>query len=435
MASYSARPPYATDEPDSAYADLPKPTPRPRKKQDDETGPGGARETTYATFDSYFAGNEPDNRTSGVGDIGRGLMNVDTDSDDSDDERVPKSKAQPSQQEPANKHRVLFEAATGMSNSAPDPQREPSRDALEDNRNQSRGQLRAVQQPQAVMHRGQDWPVSQAVEPSTPPGLPRSMMGEQRGPGTPIQARAMPLAAPAPAHYRPMQPAFMESPASPFRLNIPGSPSPRTPQPLPPPQTPITPVFAQPKFDSSVKFNDVKVEIIRGDTEETLLPRGRGGKGDEFWKRFSMVAREEAKTGSQSAWLRKTQGGTTRLATWVWAVGILCLLIIGGACGLGWYFTHNKAASQPLAIGGSAGETQGSETTTTGSSVAAGESSVRATKVSAVPFQSSTVVISVITSAAITARDQGLDNDFLPTAAPTPIPALHRGSLTNRLHH
>lgn len=82
---------------------------------------------------------------------------------------------------------------------------------------------------------------------------------------------------------------------------IPGNPRPtnRTLQPLPPPQTPITPIFARPrKASNTVKF-DEKGEILRGNSEETLLPRGTGGKGDEFWRRFSMVAKEEARGGSK----------------------------------------------------------------------------------------------------------------------------------------
>lgn len=69
---------------------------------------------------------------------------------------------------------------------------------------------------------------------------------------------------------------------------------PSTPHPLQPPMTPIMPVFARPSNSSTAR--DVKfvasAPILRSNTEETLLPK-RGEKGDDFWRRFSMVAKEE----------------------------------------------------------------------------------------------------------------------------------------------
>ena len=59
--------------------------------------------------------------------------------------------------------------------------------------------------------------------------------------------------------------------------------------------TPITPVFARPAKaadDREVKFATGQ-PILRGNKEETLLPR-RGERGDDFWRRFSMVVREES---------------------------------------------------------------------------------------------------------------------------------------------
>lgn len=73
-----------------------------------------------------------------------------------------------------------------------------------------------------------------------------------------------------------------------------GSPAitvPKTPHPLQPPITPIAPVFARPKKMSTVKFAPDQ-SIMRGEREETLLPK-RGDQGDQFWKRFSMVAKVE----------------------------------------------------------------------------------------------------------------------------------------------
>lgn len=73
-----------------------------------------------------------------------------------------------------------------------------------------------------------------------------------------------------------------------------GSPAiavPQTPHPLQPPVTPITPVFARPVKPSTIKFAPEQ-PIIRGEKEGTLLPKGGQG-GDQFWRRFSMVAKVE----------------------------------------------------------------------------------------------------------------------------------------------
>lgn len=69
---------------------------------------------------------------------------------------------------------------------------------------------------------------------------------------------------------------------------------PSTPHPLQPPITPITPVFVRPSKSPAppdVKFSEA---IIRGNSEDNLLPK-RGERGDDFWRRFSMIAREEKK--------------------------------------------------------------------------------------------------------------------------------------------
>lgn len=71
---------------------------------------------------------------------------------------------------------------------------------------------------------------------------------------------------------------------------------PSMPHPLQPPMTPITPVFARPS-KSPAPASDVKFAsevIIRGNSEDNLLPK-RGERGDHFWRRFSIVAKEERK--------------------------------------------------------------------------------------------------------------------------------------------
>ena len=99
---------------------------------------------------------------------------------------------------------------------------------------------------------------------------------------------------------------------------------PSTPHPLQPPMTPITPVFARPAKSPAprdIQFtNDV---IIRGGSEDNLMPK-RGEKGDDFWRRFSIVARDEKKT---SSWLIKTQNGSSKLSRWVWFVGVMFLIV------------------------------------------------------------------------------------------------------------
>lgn len=69
---------------------------------------------------------------------------------------------------------------------------------------------------------------------------------------------------------------------------------PSTPHPLQPPVSPITPIFVRPSKSpspSDVKFSE---SIMRGNSEDNLLPK-RGERGDDFWRRFSIVAKEEKK--------------------------------------------------------------------------------------------------------------------------------------------
>ncbi|KII86909.1 hypothetical protein PLICRDRAFT_93548 [Plicaturopsis crispa FD-325 SS-3] len=134
--------------------------------------------------------------------------------------------------------------------------------------------------------------------------------------------------------------------------------APRTPHPLEAPLTPITPVFARPSKSpaprENVKFSNTA--IMRGGSEDDLLPK-RGEKGDDFWRRFSMVVKEEQQKPYQSSWLKKTQNGTTRLSRWVWVVGMLLFVCIAGAIALGAYAAHKSTAhNAPKAFGGSANE-------------------------------------------------------------------------------
>lgn len=152
---------------------------------------------------------------------------------------------------------------------------------------------------------------------------------------------------------------------------------PSTPHPLPPTMTPILPVFARPA--QPVQSNEVKwgpEPILRGNSEEKLIPR-RGERGDDFWRRFSMVAREEnQKRYSQklSPWLRETQSGKSRMSGWVWIVGLILLACVGLGIGLGLYISHKAPSHQdPTAFGG--GDNHGTGPTTSQQDTGTGSSS------------------------------------------------------------
>ena len=69
---------------------------------------------------------------------------------------------------------------------------------------------------------------------------------------------------------------------------------PSAPHPLQPPMTPITPVFVRPSKSPAPPDVQFSETIMRGNSEDNLLPK-RGERGDNFWRRFSMVAKEEKK--------------------------------------------------------------------------------------------------------------------------------------------
>lgn len=184
-----------------------------------------------------------------------------------------------------------------------------------------------------------------------------------------VYPQPIPLAAPQPGYAAPVAALNLSRPAPTATLDgrMPASPEmsefgqsasmPSTPHPLQPPMVPIAPVFARPSTATSRDVQFASKPIMRGDTEDTVLPR-RGQQGDDFWRRFSMVAKDDMTAGKKgSGWLRKTQSGTTRMSRWVWIVGMTLLIIIAGAIGLGWYVSHNSTShNAPTAIGGSANE-------------------------------------------------------------------------------
>ncbi|KAL1741454.1 hypothetical protein HDZ31DRAFT_45431, partial [Schizophyllum fasciatum] len=179
------------------------------------------------------------------------------------------------------------------------------------------------------------------------------------------------------APLRVQPPQSVNAVSNPFATPYAGTPVPASPHPLQPPMTPITPVFARPRA-ADVKFAEDKGEIMRGDKEDVLIPR-RGQQGDDFWRRFSMVIKEDGKKRpgeKESSWLKKTQGGTNNMSRWVFIIGMVLLVCAAGGIGLGWYISHNdNTQEQPKAIGGSANEmNMGS-----GSGAASLQSSIRVT--------------------------------------------------------
>jgi len=146
---------------------------------------------------------------------------------------------------------------------------------------------------------------------------------------------------------RPLRAAFIPKSSSPSAM---------TPHPLQAPKTPISPVFARPALSAvqrpGVKFSDDA--ILRGNSEETLLSRSTP-KGADFWRRFSMVVKEEdhpTKAGHRSSWLAKHETRASRMRGCVWVVSIALLLAIGGVAALVWFFTHNSPALVPKALSG-----------------------------------------------------------------------------------
>ncbi|KIJ06074.1 hypothetical protein PAXINDRAFT_20714 [Paxillus involutus ATCC 200175] len=309
----AGKPPFATDDPDSLFEQPPPSKRRVRKPAEPDPN---SRTSAYNMYDSYL--DNVSNRQSGLGAVGLGLMSGTLD-DDND------------AQYPPQKH---GEAAL-MHPTAPQ-------------------QAQAI--PLAAPRPGYPAPVANLKIPSpSPSASPEAQRLEPPQMGQVPQALRV---------TRPQ--ADLGAPRMPppiYQTATPRPSVPSTPHPLQPPMTPITPVFARPSKSpapSDVKFtSDV---IMRGNSEDNLLPK-RGEHGDDFWRRFSMVAKEEKKP---SSWLTKTQNGSSRLSRWVWFIGVVLFICIGVGSGVGWYLSHKSPSNQqPTAVGGSANETTGPNSPTT----------------------------------------------------------------------
>lgn len=200
---------------------------------------------------------------------------------------------------------------------------------------------------------------------------------------------SVPLAAPRPGYAAPVAALNLSRPsptATPegrrfndmSPIQTPSVPS--TPHPLQPPMTPIAPAFIRPSTSPSPRGVNFSLEkpIIRGDKEETLLPK-RGERGDDFWRRFSMVVKEEDKVQHKSSnWLKKTQTRTNQMSRFVWFIGIGLLIILAGAFALAWYISHASSGhTVPTAVGGKNNESAGSTSTSSILAVNLGGSSTQ----------------------------------------------------------
>jgi len=328
-APLAGRPPFATDEPDTIYET--SPAPQRRNRQPAPPNPNN-KTSAYDMYNNYLGTDAQDggNRASGVGALGMGLLNMndDSDSDDEDSDIAHHLSGTNS-----SKHAALA-AATARNNNA-----------------------RPLVVPAKTL---------------SPPHAPKPIAAPKPGYAATVAALNVP-ASPSPPHSQRPNPQMNRRLPAALQVSVPkpshptlispgsnpfSDPSPSlvssTPHPLQPPITPIMPVFARPtKSPANISFATTSPSprpIIRGNSEETLLP-ARGEKGDDFWRRFSMVAKLP-ETTKDSPWLKKTQNGDSRLSRWVWVIGISLLVCIGAGVGLGWYFTHNNPAHQrPASLG------------------------------------------------------------------------------------
>lgn len=305
--------------------------------------------TCSSRYSNYLNDDKAASRQSGVGALGMGLMNMSSDDEEDDDDVDAYTRRKPVQHadSPGSKHAALAAATASPAKS------------------------------------------------QTPSPPPQYIAAPQPGYAAPIAA--LNFARPEPAATR-APPALQISPYAEDPFNTPAPPSPTpsmlssTPHPLQPPVTPITPVFARPT-KAAITFSEVAIPrpVMRSNNEHTLLP-ARGEKGDDFWRRFSMVAKEENKkpaalkersvcrscsyfyllTPVQSVAQEDTErhyalitlgldnrchSSRREFLQSLYSTSTNIAQCIGGGIGIGWYFTHNKPEHQaPTVFGGAANE-------------------------------------------------------------------------------
>ncbi|KAJ6508486.1 hypothetical protein C8R45DRAFT_1089655 [Mycena sanguinolenta] len=360
MASLAGRPPFATNEPETFYQSSPQPGSRGPQQ------PPAKRTSAYDVYDNYLApGQGGGNRNSGIDALGMGFMNSNMDDDSDDDEEEDMRRGGNSSVPSTPSKHAALAAATGVS---------PSKGATPPPQylNLQRGSPQAVSPPP----RGPSSPSIAAPRPGYPTPIAALNQSANGSLARPAPAAAPEGRGPAGGHpnlrIEPPAPGSPYGPGSPFAN---GTPSPSgSPHPLGAPLTPITPVFARPQRSNttdsanSVSFSETKGLIMRGDGEGTM-PRPRGQKGgDQFWRRFSMVAKDPDEK-HPSRWLSKAQGSNNNFSRWVWVIGIILVICAAGGIGLGVYLSEQANAHyRPDAIGGSADEGLSSLPVTTNTS-------------------------------------------------------------------
>jgi hypothetical protein len=198
-----------------------------------------------------------------------GLLNMEDSDDDSDDEGPQKKQAAP-----ASKNAALA-VATGA---AP---RSPINPFLEDSERAQPPTIAAPRPGYAAPIAALNLAHSETLSTSSTTPSPAPM-------NTPTLEN--PFDSPMAQVYKPRG-IPLPSPSLP----------PSSPHPLQPSITPITPVFARPAKAGALTFSEPiprNKPIMRGGTESSLLP-GRGERGDDFWRRFSMVAKIDNGNGSK----------------------------------------------------------------------------------------------------------------------------------------
>lgn len=308
------------------------------------------RNTNQDAFNNQL---QNSNRDSGVGAVGLGFLTAESDDED-DVEDVTLA--------PQDKHAALLSAATAAAARPSSP---------------------GLSAPPAAP------PAAVSRTPPPNPALPTII--SSHGPRKDLHVVIPGTAQPTP---RMPQPAFM-SPPPPYP-NAP--PRNMSPHPLQPPKTPITPVFARPlASEKGVTFDSAP--ILRGNSEETLLPRTTP-KGEEFWRRFSMVVKDDHhKRSKRSTWLMKHETRNSRLSRWIWVLSIFLLMSIAGGIAIGWYFTHNSSPSVPEALGGNEHDGANATTTSTTMSLTSSSSSPLRTVTGDLP-PSTTPPIPILTAVA-----------------------------------
>ncbi|KAG8877409.1 hypothetical protein FRB98_006702 [Tulasnella sp. 332] len=224
-----------------------------------------------------------------------------------------------------------------------------------------------------------------------PRGPPPPQQGLPRGPPQALTVNTRNIG--PPPHHAPFAPA--PGSMQPFGFHM-------TPTPTPADfaSSPIVPAFIQPNkpiraafihFDKntensekspSAMSHESTMPIMRGEKED-YLPLRSGGPGvgpraprvgekhhgDDFWRRFSMVAKMDKAVANkggdkQSAWLNSALGNTSALRAWTWCVGLFMLaIVVGGIVAIWWFTRSNPAHAIPVAIGGGASETMLSSST------------------------------------------------------------------------